>query len=85
MPPEVERRTQGMDILKRPMGSDDFVLESLQKRVKQMSSILDKLDTLVDSHIEFTILRACLGAAKLTYALRGIPPSDAGDCGMQTT
>ena len=42
-----------------------------------MTSILDKLESLEDCHIEFTILRACLGAAKFTYALRGIPPSDA--------
>ena len=73
MPPEVERRTHGVEILKIPVGSDNFVLEGLQKRVKQMTSILDKLESLEDCHIEFTILRACLGAAKLTYALRGIP------------
>ena len=77
MPPEIQRQTEGVEILKLPIGSDDFVLQSLQKRVQRMTSILDKLGMLEDSHIEFTILRACLGAAKLTYALRGIPPSDA--------
>ena len=73
---EVIRQTQGVEILKLPVGSDDFIRESLQKRVNQMASTLDRLEILEDSHIEFTMLRACLGSAKLAYALRGLAPSD---------
>ena len=77
MPTEIQRRAQGVEILKPWIGSDNFVLESLRQRVQRMTCILDRMGGLEDSHIELTILWAYLGAAKLTYALRGISPSDA--------
>ena len=83
LPPEVKRCSEGIEILKLPLGSDSFIQGCLRKRVKQMTDILEQLETLEDSHIEFTILRACLGAAKLTYSLRGLAPSQAVNTVMQ--
>ena len=76
MPTEKQRRVERVEILKLPLGSDVFTQQCLHKRVEQMASVLSRLDLLDDSHIKFTILRASLSAARLTYALR--PPWDAG-------
>ena len=40
-----------------------------------MTDVMERLHVLEDPHIEFTILRACVGAVKFSYALRGVPPT----------
>ena len=72
----VRAPAMGTEVLKIPIGSDNFIAERLLQRVTKMGAIVDKLDKLEDAHVEFTLLRACLGSTKLAYALRGVPPSN---------
>ena len=75
-PPGIKRAPpDGTEILKVPVGCETFTLSSLQRRIDQANEILAKLPQLEDKHVEFTLLRACLGACKLVYFLRGVPPS----------
>jgi len=75
-PQSIQRMRDGIDILKIPIGSDDYIERRLRHRVEKIKAVTTQLSSLEDSHIEFTILRACLGSAKLAYALRGLAPSD---------
>ena len=72
---EAPRAQDGIDMLKIPVGSDAYIERRLRRRIEAMKSVTTRLNTLEDSHIEFTMLRACLGSAKLGYAMRGIQPS----------
>ena len=65
----------GVKVLKLPIGTDAYVAEVVQQRVASTVALIKKLDCLEDEHIEFTILRACLGSCKLVYTLRGTHPS----------
>ena len=46
------------------------------RRSCSLGSILEKVDALEDKHVEYTVLRACLGSVKLAYILRGLAPSE---------
>ena len=63
-----------MDILKIPVGSDEYVAQRLKTKVADMERIMNKLDLIEDAQVEFTMLRACLGACRVLYLLRGAPP-----------
>ena len=77
MPAVVQRASpEGTEILKVPVGTDAFIASRLQHGIDKMSGVVDKLHRLEDPHVEFTLLRACLGSATLAYALCGVPPSD---------
>ena len=75
-PPDVPRlKPDGVEVLKLPVGTDDYVASVVRKRVHKTIDLIQKLDCLQDEHVEFTILRACLGSCKLVYTLRGTYPS----------
>ena len=59
MPPEVQRFQHGIEILKIPVGTSEFITERLRQRVDKMRAVTDRLKLLEDSHVEFTMLRAC--------------------------
>ena len=64
-----------MEILKVPIGSDQFICRKLRERAQKVGEAIACLDSLEDAHVQFTILRACLGACKFNYVLRGVCPS----------
>ena len=77
-PTQVIRQPQeGVEILKVPIGTDNFICSKLHERASKVKEIIERLENLEDVHLEFTILRACLGACKYNYVLRGICPSEA--------
>ena len=77
MPALLKRATpEGTEILKIPVGNNAFIASRLRDRISKMESVVNKLHSLEDPHVEFTLLRACLGSTKLAYALRGVPPTD---------
>ena len=79
-PPQIKRQPQeGVEILKVPIGSDIFICGKLRERAQKVGETIARLDGLEDKHTEYTILRACLGACKFNYVLRGICPSTAVD------
>ena len=77
-PAPVKRQPpEGVEILKVPIGSDNFICEKLRERAQKVANAVARLERLEDAHVEFTILRACLGSCKFNYVLRGICPSTA--------
>ena len=56
------------------MGPDAYVARRLQEKVADMERIVNKLGLIEDAQVEFTMLRACLGACRVLYCLRGAPP-----------
>ena len=77
-PAQVIRQPQeGVEILKVPIGTDNYICNKLLERASKVKETIKRLDSLEDVHLEFTILRACLGACKYNYVLRGIRPSAA--------
>ena len=68
------KRTEGLEILGAPVGSAEFKSRSLMHKVDKLGVTLDKLSLLQDSHMEFVLLRSCLGSPKFTYATRTCIP-----------
>ena len=58
---------EGVDILKIPVGPDAYVARRLQEKVADMERIVNKLGLIEDAQVEFTMLRACLGACRVLY------------------
>ena len=76
--PQIKRHSpEGVEILKLPIGSDNFICSKLRERAQKVGEAIARLDRLEDKHIEYTIFRACLGACKFNYVLRGTCPSAA--------
>jgi hypothetical protein len=74
LPPQVQRMScEGVEILKIPVGTDEYVAGRLQAAMDEARRVLDRLYLLEDPQAEFTLLRSCLGACKLVYRLRGTP------------
>ena len=65
----------GTEILKVPVGTEAFIVERLRSRLEKAQKIIEKLPGLEDPHVEFTLLRACLGSCRMAYSLRSTAPS----------
>lgn len=63
----------GVDILKIPVGTDEYVATRLADVLEEGQRVLDKLPLIGDAQVEFTLLRSCLGACKFMFRLRGAP------------
>jgi hypothetical protein len=74
LPPQVQRMScEGVEILKIPVATDEYVAGRLQAAMDAARRVLDRLHLLGDPQAEVTLLRSCLGASKLVYRLRGTP------------
>ena len=67
---------EGFVLLGTPMGDPDFANRTLAKRIAKIEEAMRKLPDLNDSHVEFTLLRSCLGIPKFSFCLRTCKPSD---------
>ena len=63
-------RDQGITLLGAPVGFDNFIRESLQKRVDKVREITALLPNLKDPHTEYALLKSCLSLPKLMFSLR---------------
>ena len=67
----IKRDSQsGIEILGAAIGTPTFVASCLEKRVKKLEKVLDKIGYIEDPRCALGILRSCLGAPKLVYSLR---------------
>jgi hypothetical protein len=64
----------GIDLLGAPLGHSTYAERYVGKRVTKIKGMLDKVADINDSHIELTLIRACLGFPKFAFALRTCAP-----------
>ena len=62
----------GITLLGAPIGDEDYVEQVLRKRLQGVQSVLSKLHTIEDPHIEYTLLRSCFSFPKFAFALRTV-------------
>lgn len=65
--------SEGTDIMRAPVGSDEYVRQALTARVTELKPLLTALASLGDAHSEFTLLRSCLSVSRVTFLLRVTP------------
>ena len=68
-------RGLGITLLGAPIGHQGFIAEALQEKVEKVASITSLLPDLQDPHIEFCLLRSCLGLPKMMFLLRTVDTS----------
>jgi hypothetical protein len=66
---------EGFELLGAPIGSTNFSINILEKRIASIQRALDKLPLLQDSQAEFVLLRSCLSLPKFGFCLRTCDPS----------
>ena len=64
----------GFELLGTPIGSATFCNSYVASKVAKISDAVSKLPGLQDSHVEFVILRSCLGTPKINFCTRTCPP-----------
>ena len=65
-------RKAGVMVLGAPVGSNQFVRDALERRVRKIQEITAHLPLLKDPHTEFTLLRSCLSLPKVMFSLRTV-------------
>ena len=76
----MKQLTSGMTMLGAPVGSVQFMQESLHELVNENDAALNNLDRLahtghLDARIPYMLHRACLGQSRLNHAMRLTPPA----------
>ena len=66
----------GVELLGSPIGSQEFMRDFVEKRVKKISKVDLQLEEMDDAQIKLALLRGCLGFGKVIYLLRTCPPPD---------
>ena len=64
----------GFELLGTPIGTATFCNSYVASKVTKISDAVSKLPSLQDSHVEFVILRSCLGTPKINFCTRTCPP-----------
>ena len=67
----------GLEMLGAAVGSPNFCTQIVEKRVLKLEAILSLLTSLEDPHIQYVLLRSCLGLPKFMYCLRTTDPATA--------
>ena len=67
----------GFVLLGTPIGKGSFANKVLAERISKIEDVVRKLPDLQDSHVEFMLLRSCLGLPKFNFCLRTCKPEDA--------
>ena len=65
----------GIKLLGAPIGSDEFIVQFVKKKVEKIKHITAQLPSLHQPHLEFVLLRSCLALPKIVYILRTTDPS----------
>ena len=66
---------QGVKFLGAPIGSDEFIVQFVKKKVAKIKNITAQLPSLHQPHLEFVLLRSCLALPKIVFILRTTDPS----------
>ena len=60
----------GFTLLGSPVGSQEFISQSLRKSIEKIKITINQLLNIEDSQTEYCLLRACFGLSKIGYLLR---------------
>jgi hypothetical protein len=84
-------RTEGVLVLKVPVGSDTYVRTQLVNKVEELWTRMQVLGDFLDTRAALLILRVCMGKCRVNFLLRALPQplvndaADAFDDSMQET
>ena len=60
----------GITLLGSPVGTQEFISQSLRKSIEKIKLTINQLPNIADSQTEYCLLRACFGLSKIGYLLR---------------
>jgi hypothetical protein len=66
-------RTEGVLLLKVPVGSDTYVRTQLVSKVEELRTRMQVLGDFHDTQATLLILRVCLGVCRVNFPLRALP------------
>ena len=58
-----------------PIGSESYVRSVIEKRLREVKELTDKLESLKDTQIEYVLLCLCLQLPKIIYILHIVDPT----------
>jgi hypothetical protein len=64
---------QGVVVLGVPIGSDEFVLQTVGRRMRELGLVVPLLRILRDPQMQYLLLRCC-AHPRVSHLLRGVPP-----------
>jgi len=64
---------QGVVVLGVPIGSDEFVLQTVGQRMRELGLVVPLLRILRDPQMQYLLLRCC-AHPRVSHLLRGVPP-----------
>jgi hypothetical protein len=64
---------QGVVVLGVPIGSDEFVLQTVGRRMRDLGRVVPLLSILRDPQMKYLLLR-CYAHPRVSHLLRGVPP-----------
>ena len=67
----------GIEILGIPVGTDAYVCDFAERRVRQLDQVIPALSHLRDPQVQYLLLRCCANA-RVSHLLRGIDPPHPG-------
>ena len=72
----VTRAVGGFKLLGAPLGDRDFEEDLVERRLADISHLLERLPLLEDPHMEFTLLKNCFAFPKFAFTLRTLDTSN---------
>ena len=67
----------GIEIIGIPVGTDAYVCDFAERRVRQLDQVIPALSHLRDPQVQYLLLRCCANA-RVSHLLRGIDPPHPG-------
>ena len=78
LPPKVSNRRlygEGLVVLSSPIGSPEYVMDEVNRKIDKIRNITSLLCSLKDPHYKFVLLRLCFSLLKIMHIMRTIDPS----------
>ena len=78
LPPKVSHRRlygEGLVVLSSPIGSPEYVMDEVNRKIDKIRNITSLLRSLKDPHYKFVLLRLCFSLLKIMHIMRTIDPS----------
>ena len=77
LPPKVSNRRlygEGLVVLSSPIGSPEYVMDEVNRKIDKIRNITSLLCSLKDPHYKFFLLHLCCSLLKIMHLMRTIDP-----------